>query len=379
MIPRRVLLVGDPWHRGMLAAVRSLATSGHQPSVAATEPGHAGTSRCRVGFWAVPSSADSAFGEAVARAVRESGAEVVLGADDEHMAVLSSRPALALPAVVGHPDATTVASMLDKAQLRSIASAVGMAVPTESIQAPIEDPERWIAKRRTYIDGDSPQHLLASTLQRRAAGWDDGGWIFQRVLEGPLVAVVLLADREGTILYTAAQRAERVYPRPFGVSTRAVSFPLPSQWRVQVQDLINTLGWWGLAELQFICPPGGEPHLIDFNGRAFGSMALTLARGIDLPGATVALALNDPLPDLTPTSGHRRYQWLEGDLRQAMASSARLRELTSVARAAPRSVHSLWDRRDPWPATRHGVELGTRAARKLRAKVPGLNSVGPTS
>lgn len=46
-------------------------------------------------------------------------------------------------------------------------------------------------------------------------------------------------------------------------------------------------------------------HLIDFNGRFVGSMALTVARGVDLPAARPSAAYDEPLHIATPVGPAR--------------------------------------------------------------------------
>lgn len=353
--------MGSPWQRGTLAAVRSLAATGHRPHVAASVPGHAGRSRHCARYWTVPPCEEPGFGAAIQGVVRRAGVDAVVATDDEHLAVLTARPDLVAPAVLAHPEVGTVARACDKRLLRDAATRVGIAVPEDTEILPRRDPSQWIVKRRRYCPGDVHEHLRVDELLVRGLRLDDD-WIYQRVIEGPMVAVVVLADRDGTLLYAAAQRALRVHPAPFGVSTRARAVDLPGWWRDHVAGLVVELGWWGLAELQFICPPGRPPHLIDFNGRPFGSMAFTSAHGVDLVGAQVDLALAATTAPLDPHRSRRGYQWLEGDLRQAAGSRTPVREVVGSLGRAPWSVHSVWQSGDPWPAVRHLGELARRAS-----------------
>jgi predicted ATP-grasp superfamily ATP-dependent carboligase len=224
----------------------------------------------------------------------------------------------------------------------------------------------WIAKSRLYRPGVRHRHLRVGAA---VAEESEGGLIYQRVVDGDLLAVVTLRGPDGRVLYLGAQRADAVFPEPFGVSVRARTVPVDPALAAGVNRLLDELGWWGIAELQFIVSTSGTPHLIDLNGRFFGSLALTSATGVDLPSAWVAAARGGTsTPITTPRRMGARYQWLEGDLR-------RLHDARGTAQGGWRALcyavgasHSLWSSTDPGPALRHVVSLGGRGIRKAAAR-----------
>jgi predicted ATP-grasp superfamily ATP-dependent carboligase len=128
----------------------------------------------------------------------------------------------------------------------------------------------------------------------------------------------------------------------------------------QVQQLLADIGWWGIAELQFVVPPDGTPHLIDLNGRFYGSLALTSAAGVDLPTAWLEAARGNEVRLGQPRIGVR-YQWLLGDLKRIRRSTDRRPSAWWQALSyAPGAAHSVWALRDPVPALRQGLDLVTR-------------------
>ena len=71
-------------------------------------------------------------------------------------------------------------------------------------------------------------------------------------------------------------------------------------------------------------------RLIDVNTRFYGSLALALAAGVNLPAAWHAVALEQPAEHPSPTVG-ASYRWVEADL---MAATRGMRgRLSTAARA----------------------------------------------
>ena len=206
----------------------------------------------------------------------------------------------------------------------------------------------------------SHEHLHATEL-RDGTGRN---LVFQRIVEGHLLALVTLVSPASELLYAGAQRADAVFPEPFGVSVRARSVDADGDLVNKAGELLRELGWSGIAELQFIVSGAGEPHLIDLNGRFFGSLGLSEAAGVDLPSAWVESAFGAPVRLPRATTGVR-YQWLEGDLRRAAASRTRRAETIAALRFAPGAVHSLWSGSDPAPALRLVGDLARRAVGKV--------------
>jgi len=171
------------------------------------------------------------------------------------------------------------------------------------------------------------------------------------------------------------QAAERIFPHETGASARARTVPLEPALADGAARLLRELRWCGLAQLQFLRPPGSEPHVIDFNGRLYGSLALAVGAGADLPGLWAALGTGRAAGPVRRASPGVRYQWLEGDLRVATANRGGplLRELFGCLRYAPGACHGIWSAADPLPPLREAMRLARqetpnlqRLARKVR-------------
>ena len=125
--------------------------------------------------------------------------------------------------------------------------------------------------------------ILGATAARRRVGQiaELGGQAeVQEFLDGDLMAYAAVTTAGGRrIAAQSMQVASRVWPPGAGASCRAVSVPVDPELSGRAAALLAALGWFGLAELQFIVPADGNPRLIDLNGRFYGSLALAVRAG----------------------------------------------------------------------------------------------------
>ena len=166
------------------------------------------------------------------------------------------------------------------------------------------------------------------------------------------MALTLLLDRDGHAIARAQQVAEQTYPRGAGVDARSRTVPIDEELAAKTMALLTDLGWFGLAHLEFLVPEGGQPRLIDFNGRIYGSLALAMAAGVNFPALWAQLAMGHPVERPLDAAPDIRYQWFAGDLRGALTERSRGSEALEAFRSARGSVHSVGSVRDPRPALR---------------------------
>lgn len=372
----RALVVTVGRSRGALAAVRALGRAGWTVGIG-TPDGHGmvAASRWCARRHVVPRPRGDAvpFVTAVADAVREGDYDVVFGGGDDWVAALA-RYRDDIPATVAHPDAEVVAASLDKAELTERARRAGLAVPALRI-ADADAVASWegpvvVKCRAHWHPGQRKLHRIeARRFPDVGSARDDIGRIqragfdavLQEPVEGPLGALIGLFVG-GRLVGRVQQRTSRVWPTPTGVSSRAETVPVDEEVAAGVESLLAGLAWSGLAELQFLTPPGGRPHLIDLNGRFYGSMALANAAGPNLADAWARLVLGEPVGDLPDARPGVRYVWLAGDVRRAFAErrGGLARDLVSTLRWAARATESVIDVRDPGPA----LELSTARLRR---------------
>lgn len=380
----RALIVEHGASRAALAASRALAAGGWtvgNGSPARRSPSAA--SRAVVRHHPVPLVREGVdrFAAAVAAAVEQEGYEVVFPADDAELLALSERRT-DIPAVVALPPHSVVLRALDKLELTASGQRAGLAVPrTWPLAADAAPPSRgpFVVKARLHAaPGTTTSRVEAAVaatgeeaVRCGAAIHAGGGEPFaQERLEGRLEAFVVLVDRDRRTVAAAQQASERIHPPGTGLSVRARTVSIDQVLARRVADLLGDLGWVGLAELQFIRPPGGEPHLIDFNGRFYGSLALAVAAGPNFPDLWARMATARPLPAAVPPAAPGvRFQWLEGDLKRALVE--RRGSLTADVRQSLRYAfgarHSVSSARDPGPSLERAATLSGRAARRLIA------------
>jgi len=137
-----------------------------------------------------------------------------------------------------------------------------------------------------------------------------------------------------------------------------------------VQRLLADLGWIGLMQLQFLVPSDGRPRLVDFNGRLYGSLALAVGAGVNLPALWAATATGRAPAAAAAAAIGVRYQWFEGDARLAAGERGGrfVRGALSCLHTAVRSRHSVWCSRDPKP----GLCLACGLLRREGLQVPGI-------
>ena len=351
--------------RGAVAAVRALARAGWSVGVGA--PGAAGlaaSSRlCRYRHDVPAAHRDlDGFVAAVRRAIETGGYEVVFGAGEAEVLALSARRS-AIAATVPYAGDDVVVRALDKTELEAAAHAAGFAVPAAVAMRDVRGSDHpFVVKARRHADPtrpDAPPRVDtnvvfgAAAVRRRvdAIEADGAAPIVQEFLDGTLVAYAAVADRQSRVVADSMQTATRIWPPFAGASCRARTVPVDADVAAATQRLFTSLGWFGLAELQFVVPAGRPPHLIDFNGRFYGSLSLAVAAGANLPHTWAALATGR---DVTPSRARPgvAYQWLEGDLRRALTErrGGVARDVVATVVAGVGASHSLWDASDPGPA-----------------------------
>jgi len=362
----RALVVEQGFSRGALAAVRALAQAGWQVGVGA--PGGRGLASASRACWrshVVPAAHQDppAFLAAVARAVADGGYEVVFGAGEAEVLTLSEHRR-AVPAVVPHAGHQVVLNALDKARLADVAVAAGFPVPRSLAPESLSDEGRpVVVKARLHArpgQAGAPPRIDtnvvvgATAARRRVADIAalGGEAEVQEFLDGRLLAYAAVTTAGGRqVVAQSMQVACRIWPPGAGASCRAVSVPVDPELAGRAAGLLSALGWFGLAELQFLVPADGIPRLIDLNGRFYGSLALAVRAGANLPAAWAALATGRDVEPVTAAAGVR-YCWWEGDLRRALLErrGGLARDLAGTVRAGFGAAHSIGRWRDPAPA-----------------------------
>jgi predicted ATP-grasp superfamily ATP-dependent carboligase len=332
-----------------------------------------------------PDAGLEAFLSALGDAISAHGYELVFASSDAEILILSHERER-IPARVPYPPHDVMVRAMDKAQLASVAKRVGLRSP-ESAASGEEARERWgtrpvVVKERlhgTVSAGGMLTHLQPfrsadpAEIDRRAVEITAAGGtpLIQEMVAGRLMAFTSIVDEQGRMVSRVQQEAERTYPQGLGCSVRAHTVPVDEDLAARVARLLEKLGWSGLSELQFIVPEQGEPLLIDFNGRFYGSMSLALAAGANLPAVWAEIAIGAPIDALAGDAAPGvRYQWFEGDLRAAREHPrALVLDVADCLRYALGVRHRIRNATDPVPGLRTAASLIGRAARKVARAV----------
>ena len=105
--------------------------------------------------------------------------------------------------------------------------------------------------------------------------------LVQEFCPGTGLGVSVLA-RNGDV--TAAFQHERVHEPPTGgAGSYRRSAPLSKELLEGVQRFCREIGWNGPAMFEFKQHEGGDPVLMEVNGRFWGSLALAIHAGVDFP------------------------------------------------------------------------------------------------
>jgi len=173
-------------------------------------------------------------------------------------------------------------------------------------------------------------------------------WIVQPYLAGDLGAVVGVAWR-GQIVCAAHQVAERLYPPDCGVSAYARTIPREPELELGVRRLIELLGWSGIFQVQTLETAEGR-QVIDVNLRAYGSLALVVAAGLNLPAIWTGLLLGRPVT----SNGYRvgvRYRSEERDVGALARAISRGEWRVAAGGLRPRAgtAHAVFSLHDPLP------------------------------
>jgi FAD-dependent urate hydroxylase len=132
------------------------------------------------------------------------------------------------------------------------------------------------------------------------------------------------------------------------------------------------MGWEGLFELELIERGIRDWAAIDCNPRAYGSLALAIAAGANLPAVWCSHLLGRQPAPVSAQPG-RFYRWEDADLRHALwqLRHGRVGAAAHVARMRRHVVHPYLQARDPGPFLARAVFLAGAARDRHRRVEPG--------
>jgi predicted ATP-grasp superfamily ATP-dependent carboligase len=391
MSPGRIL-VTDGETRAAVAAARGLADAGFDVVAAAGSwPAAAHWSRSVAARIRIPDPlADEAASMAVlARAAARGDISALMpGSDASLLNISRSREMLPAHVCLGLPSHPAVQRCLDKSELATLATRHALDPPETAV---CTSPEQALAAAEemgfpvvvkplsSIIETATPRRRAGSQLVtnryqlgRVLAGFGGHGLI-QRQVHGTVLSFAGVFAG-GRLLAEALSRYHRTWHPAAGNACYSETMAAPRTLRERVVSLLEELGWEGLFELELI-EAGLAWHAIDLNPRPYGSLALAIGAGANLPAIWCQHLLGHTPSPVTADPG-TLYRWTDADLRHGLwqlraGHGFRATKVLGVRRGV---VHPYVRGLDVGPGLARMLELGRQEAggrRRRRARSRG--------
>jgi hypothetical protein len=143
-------------------------------------------------------------------------------------------------------------------------------------------------------------------LDRTISEWQEA-WplLVQPFIQGTGEGVFGMATVDGIQAWSAHRRLRMMNPHGSG-SSACVSQPVPEEVKPAVERLIRHIGWRGLFMVELLRDRAGKLWFVEFNGRSWGSMALSRRQGFEYPAWAVNETLNADDATGSSVGGQRR-------------------------------------------------------------------------
>ncbi|HST26340.1 MAG TPA: ATP-grasp domain-containing protein, partial [Gaiellaceae bacterium] len=323
---------------------------------------YAARSRATAGTVPIPDPGPDpeGFVAALAEAAGRLRVAAVLPGTETSLTVLAGREADFPDSVVlGVPPRDVVERAIDKSLLAELAAGAGLKVPeTRTVGRGGVDGVSFPAVVKPVTSSVRVGEIMqlgwvrridsAAELQAQLEAMPGDSLIVQPFLDGALSAACGVFW-DGRLLCVEHQTAIRIWPPVIGVSSYAETVPRDPELEERIAALLTAIGWNGIFELQFIRRPEGD-YVIDLNTRFYGSLALAVASGLNLPAIWADLLLGR-----TPQIGEYRVGVrYRSEQRDARAIAHRFRsgkraEALGALLPRPNTVHGIFSARDPLP------------------------------
>ena len=393
---RRRILVTDCEMRSVVAVARALADGGFDVTAAASSrarlaAAHLSRSVSERLVLADPLIAQDGFIDELAGVVADGRFSVLIPCADASLLRVSSNRARLEPHVrLGLAAREQVRRSLDKADLVATARRHGLDPPLtitcpgfeDALAAASEIGFPVLVKPLSTINDDlTPSRRLSSVWvedvrQLRGAMIEVGGsGLVQRRAPGSVVSFAGVFAG-GRLLAEAFSRYARTWPPNAGNACFSQTLEAPVGLRRQVVGLLEDLTWEGIFELELMETGCSAWHAIDMNPRPYGSMAVAIAAGANLPSLWCQHLLGDN-PDPVKAAAGVSYRWTDADIGHGLwqLRSGSPAAAARVLRPRRGVVHPYGRRSDPGPSAARLVELGSMAASRYRARRSGASEL----
>lgn len=389
--PTPILLTDDAFY-SVLAAARALRAAGYAPWLAVYESGtYAARSRATAGTVPVPNpSLDSeGFVRELATAATKLSAAAVLPTAEHDLIILAGRDADFAGIPLGTPSPESVELATDKALLPKLAAGAGLRTPPtkkvdrgdieglrtfglpaiiKPLRSRIRHPDGTMSPRSSY-------YLSSEQVQVAPDKFPDEESLVQQYISGTLYSVSGVSWA-GELICALHQESIRIWPERAGGSAYAITTPPDVKLEQGVSRLLQAIGWSGPFQAQFLRSPDGEYYLIDLNPRIYGSLALAVGAGLNLPAIWVNLLLGRR----PQVNGYRvgvRFRQEDKDIRvltRALLAGGKERRHALQAFVPRRgTVHAIASLRDPMPLLTSVVRGATHVGSSIRGVLPAIS------
>jgi hypothetical protein len=316
-------VVVDVHDRGAVAGLRGLGAAGLHPAALGrgwTDAGlwsrHAAARAvvapddraAGVLGWALAALAARTGTTVVPYPATERGVDAVIDAAQEHAAVVAPFPIDAIQ------------RLRRKSTLGELAAEGGVAAPVW-LSAPVAELLSVTVPVPCAVKSDRPVGALPTTLVAASTGElhailralpADEPMVVQPRLLGPLVCLGIVVAEHGRVVERFQHVTSATWPETAGSTARACSVVPDEDLVARAARVLAAAGYRGIAEMDFLQGPDG-PVLVDVNPRYYGSLALALASGANLPRAWHAVVSDAPLPAPSRYRTGVTYRWLAAD------------------------------------------------------------------
>src|SRR5256714_2344529 len=335
-------LVADAHLRNAVAAPRGLAGPGIGPFA------H-DSARRAAGRWS-RSAAGRDTADLADAAVRRGPIVVYPGQEATIDRLLALRPRLGGGVVLPYPGPEAVRALREKRGLPALAAQHGLAVPdtlfegTAAQLASAEIPLPAVLKPAAAVSALPTARAVDSArdLEVVVATLPPGERVLaQEPVEGSLVSLALVLDRDGSVVARFQEDALRTWPRKAGSFAATVSRAPDADLVERAAAMLRATGYWGLVQPD-LGRRGAETLLLDVNPRFYACMPLALHCGVNLPAAWHGVVEGRTPGGPTAYPAGRRFRWLEGDV-----YAARHGHPKALARGGRAHAGAMWASDDP--------------------------------
>ncbi len=205
------------------------------------------------------------------------------------------------------PEGEALDLALDKQKQVQIAQSAGFSVPTYRFIDRSEDISEEEVIFPVVFKPTLAAMQSAGTLSR-GRGWICGDWaelksavsqwagrgrmLLQQFVPGVGEGIFGLATARGVLAWTGHRRVRMMNPQGSGSSACTAVPHIDERCRASAEGFLEACGWRGLFMIEMLRDDSGKLWFMEFNGRAWGSMALARRLGFEYPAWAVQMALN---------------------------------------------------------------------------------------